>query len=72
MALVGLGLISGGLAITLRVWYGPGIPTRSRPAYYLFSVCSTLALVLLAALALAVFLHVLFFLYYIINNYFTK
>jgi hypothetical protein len=59
MALVGLGLISGGLAITLRVWYGPGIPTRSRPAYYLFSVCSTLALVLLVAFSIAASVQVL-------------
>jgi hypothetical protein len=72
MALVGLGLISGGLAITLRVWYGPGIPTRSRPAYYLFSVCSTLALVLLVAFALATLLYVLNYLYYTIYNYIIK
>ena len=52
-ALVGLGLISGGLAIILRLWQGPGITTRSRPAYILFSACSTLALILLASFALA-------------------
>jgi hypothetical protein len=57
-ALVGLGMISGGLAITLRVWYGPSITTRSRPAYYLFSACSTLALILLASFALAAVLHI--------------
>ena len=51
--LVGLGLISGWLAISLRLWFGPGIPTRSRPAYYLFSACSTLTLILLASFALA-------------------
>jgi hypothetical protein len=52
-ALVGLGLISGVLAITLRLWYGPGFHTRPRPASYLFSACSTLALILLASFALA-------------------
>jgi hypothetical protein len=51
--LVGLGLISGSLAISLRLWFGPGIPTRSRPACYLFSACSTLTLILLASFALA-------------------
>ena len=51
--LVGLGLISGGLAIPLGLWFGPGIPARSRPAYYLFSACSTLNLILLASFALA-------------------
>ena len=52
-ALVGLGLISGVLAITLRLWHGPGFHTRPRPASCLFSACSTLALILLASFALA-------------------
>ncbi len=60
-ALVGLGLISWGLAITLRVWYGPGIPTRSHLAYYLCSVCSTLALVLLVAFSITLYCHILLY-----------
>jgi len=52
-ALVGLGLILGVLAIALRLWYGPGFHTRARPASYLSSACSTLALILLASFALA-------------------
>jgi hypothetical protein len=58
MAFVGLGLISGFLAISLRAWYGPGISTRSRSAYYLVSVCSTLAVVLLVAFSIAACLQV--------------
>lgn len=52
-ALVGVALISGGLAIILRLWQGPEIHSKPRPASYLFSACSTLALILLAAFILA-------------------
>ena len=59
VVLVALGIISGGLAITLRVWYGSEIRTRSRPAYYLFSATSTIALILLAAFIIAACLQLI-------------
>jgi hypothetical protein len=59
VALVGLGIISGGLAITLRIFYGPGFPTRSRLACYLFSISSKLAWVLIVAFGIAACLQLL-------------
>lgn len=56
--LVGLGLLAGGLAIYLRIRCGPGVRTGHRPASYLYSTCSTLAIAVLTAFAISAILQI--------------